>query len=103
MRKYFKRIVSKKKKLEARINYSSVRKIKIGDKVRFFWENRSIDVRIIDIRVYQSFKEMLEQENSALLIPGVSKEMVLTEYQKIYPDWKVKKFGGLRVFAFEPL
>lgn len=100
-RKYFEMIASGRKKLEARVNYPSVRGIKVGDTVRFFWEDRSVNVRITAVRVYNGFKDMLDKENPALLVPGMSREQALSEYQNIYPSWKVKKFGGVRVFAFD--
>jgi ASC-1-like (ASCH) protein len=56
-------------------------------------------VRITAVRVYNGFKEVLDKENPALLAHGMSKEQALSEYQNIYPPWKVKKFGGVRVFA----
>ncbi len=100
-RKYFEMVASGKKKLEARVNYPSLRNIKVGNKVLFFWEDRSVKVLIHDIRLYQNFSDMLNNEDPNLLVPGMDKEEALKEYQSVYPNWKLKKFKGVRVFEFE--
>jgi ASC-1-like (ASCH) protein len=100
-RKYFEMVVSRKKNLEARINYPSLRNIKAGDQVLFFWEDRSIKVLIHRISLYRNFDDMLNNEDSNLLVPGMNKEEALKEYQSVYPKWKLNKFKGVRVFEFE--
>ncbi len=102
-RKYFELVASGRKKLEARVNYPSIRKIKVGETVRFFWENRHILVRIIDIRFYPDFSKMIKSEDVELLMPGTSRIEALAEYKAIYPEWKLRKFGGVRVFSFEKI
>lgn len=89
------------KTLEARINYPFVKKVNVNEVVLFFWEQYKVKVRIIAIRRYNSFKEMLDHEDVKKLVPGMSKEDALAEYQKIYPAEKVKKYGGVSIFAFE--
>lgn len=100
-RKYFELIESGGKTLEARLNYSFLRNVKIGDILILFWESRAVRSRINAIRHYDSFKEMLDNEDVNLLLPGLSKDKVLEEFEKIYPDWKVKKNKGVLVFSFE--
>lgn len=97
-RKYFLMIESGKKTLECRVNYSSLRSIKKGERVKFFWEHFSLIVEIVNIRRYQTFKEMLSKEDIEKLVPGMSSEQALLEYESIYPAWKVKQNGGLIVF-----
>jgi ASC-1-like (ASCH) protein len=89
---------SGKKTLECRVNYPSLRSIKKGEQVKFFWEKLSLIVEIVDIRYYKTFKEMLSKEDVEKLVPGMSSEQALSEYESIYPDWKVKTNGGLVVF-----
>ncbi len=102
-RKYFLMVQSGEKELEARLNYPFIRHIKVGNKVRFFWENLSINVQITGIRRYRNFRDMLEREDNQKLIPGMSKSEALQEYENIYPQWKVNKFGGVVVFSFKVL
>jgi len=100
-RKYFEMIKSRLKKLEARLNYPSICGVKVGDTIKFFWGDCSLNVRITGIRTYSNFQQMLENEEVNLLVPGLNKSRALEEYRKIYPDWKVEKYGGIRVFSFE--
>lgn len=97
-RKYFEMIRSGKKPLECRLNYPSIRGIKTGDIVRYFWEDYHYDVKIVAIRRYKDFYEMLKNEEMDKLVPGMNFKQALKEYRRIYPDWKVKKFGGVVVF-----
>lgn len=101
-RRYFEMIASGKKKLEARINYPSMRDVAMGDTLKISRERESIFVEVSAIRKYKNFEEMLRLENENFLIPGASKRDALSEYQRIYPVWKVNKFGGVIVFALEP-
>jgi ASC-1-like (ASCH) protein len=100
-RKYFEMIQSGKKTLECRVNYPSLRSIKVGDKVKFFWEHLSTIIQIIDIRRYGSFAEMLSKETTEKLVPGMTKSQALTEYESIYPSWKVQQNNGIVVFEIK--
>lgn len=100
-RKYFGMIKKGKKTLECRIKYPSLTKIKTGETAIFFWENQSLKVRIKNIRCYKTLKEMFSNENVDRLVPGISYQNALREYESIYPEWKVAQFNGLIVFEFE--
>ena len=101
-RKYFEMICSGKKSLECRVNYPSVRGIKEGEFVSYFWEKLHYDVKIVAIRRYNSFYKMLKNEDINKLVPGMNFKQALNEYRCIYPDWKVKKFDGVVVFESVP-
>lgn len=94
-------IQSGKKTLECRVNYPSLRSIKVGDKVKFFWEYLSVIVEIIAVRKYTGFAEMLRSEKAEKLVPGMPKEKALAEYESIYPGWKVKQNKGVVVFEIK--
>lgn len=92
------------KPLECRANHKHVLSIRAGEKIKLF--NRhcddSIILRVSDIRRYTSIARMLELEDYNKLIPGFSsKEQVLAEYRKFYPDDKIKRVGGVTVFEFD--
>ncbi len=101
-RKYFKMVQRGQKSLECRVNYPAVRKINVGDNVRYFWEDQTYDVKIIGVRRYEDFREMLKSEDVERLVPGMNFNQALKEYLCIYPDWKVKKYGGVVVFEAVP-
>lgn len=101
-RKYFEMIRSGRKPLECRVYYPSVRDVKVDEVVRYFWEDQIYDVKIIGIRRYNNFYEMLKNEDVEKLVPGMNFRQALKEYQRIYPEWKVKKFGGVVVFESVP-
>ena len=89
------------KTLECRVNYPGLRSIKKGERVKFFWEHIFLIVEIVDIRRYKTFKGMLAVEDASKLVPGMTPEQALREYESIYPNWKVQEFGGLIVFEFK--
>lgn len=99
-RKYFEMIKSGDKTLECRIKYPGLAKIKTGQIISFFWESQSLKVKIISIRQYKTFKEMLNNEVINHLVPKMNYNTALKEYESIYPKWKINKFGGLIVFEF---
>lgn len=100
-RKYFLMVQGGNKTLEARVDYPFIKKVKIGEIIQFFWEENSIRVIITAVRKYKNFKHMLDNEDVDQLTPGIKRVDALKEYEKIYPEWKIKKYGGVRVFAFK--
>jgi len=97
-RKYYLMVQSGLKTLECRVNYQNLRSIRVGEQVKFFWEHLSVIVEVLAIRRYQTFREMLLNEDVEKLIPGMPKEQALFEYESVYPEWKVRKNAGLIVF-----
>ena len=97
--KYFRMIIAGEKDLECRVNYPFVQKIKEGDIIKCFWKNEECWVKIKEIRHYKNFDEMLNNEDINRLIPGLNFYKARQEYKKIYPNWKVRKFG-IVVFEF---
>lgn len=91
------------KSLECRLNYKFVQQIKAGDKVSLFNPHlRESALRLIhDVRRYTSLEDLLAYEELARLDPEVTTiEESLTKYQRIFPEHKVQKTGGLTVFDF---
>lgn len=103
-RPYFEQIRSGQKTLEARICYPQMRRIRKGDTILLRTgggaENAMV-IRIIDIRKYRDFQEALKHEDINRLLPDTRPENALEVYERIYPEWKVKQYGGVLVFELE--
>lgn len=97
-RPYFQLIKLGKKTLEGRIAYPSMRQIKKGDEVLLRTGGDEIKIRILDVREYRDFQEALRHENIAQLLPDIKPENALEVYERIYPAWKVKQYGGVLIF-----
>ncbi|PIU75390.1 MAG: hypothetical protein COS76_01015 [Candidatus Portnoybacteria bacterium CG06_land_8_20_14_3_00_39_12] len=97
-RPYFQLIKSGKKTLEGRIGYPSMSRIKKGDDVLLQTGGDEVKIKIIDVRKYESFREALEKEEIAQLLPDIKSENALELYERIYPQWKVEQYGGVLIF-----
>lgn len=100
---YLKMISSGKKRLEARIDYPNLRKIKRGSIINFCSGEKNLLVKVIAVRRYKNFSEMLQCEFIDQLLPGYNFTETLGIYRSIYPDEKVKKFGGIIIFEIEKI
>lgn len=103
-RPYFEQIRSGRKTLEARISYPQMRRIRKGDAILLRTgggTENAITIRIVDVREYRDFQEALKHENVSQLLPDTRPEKALEAYERIYPEWKVKQYGGVLVFELE--
>lgn len=82
------------KDLEIRLANQINLDIKIGDAIIF---NDIYRIRVIDIRRYTNFEEMLNTENWTRIMPDWSKEEILKGLRGIYPPEK----ENLGVLVFE--
>lgn len=87
-RKYFLQIKSGQKTVEVRVGYSSINRIAVDDKMLLQDGQESITVRVVAIRRYRSFAEMLTKEDAGSVIPNKGAEDVLAILQSIYPPDK---------------
>lgn len=84
---YYNQINNGAKKLEIRVGYSQIRKIKAGDTITFSnYSSQKFDV--VRVTRYDNFAEMLDSENPQEVIPNVSKYKALSMLQKIYSEDK---------------
>lgn len=84
---YYNQINNGIKKLEIRVGYSQIRKIKAGDTI-IFKDYSSQKFEVVRITRYDNFAEMLASENTQEVIPNVSKNKALDMLKKIYPKDK---------------
>jgi len=95
-KQYFNQLFDGSKKLEIRVGYSHIKKVKSGDTISFEnYEKNKFDV--VRIGIYQSFSEMLANEPLKDVLPGYSKEGALKALEQIYPKEKER----LGVYVFE--
>jgi len=88
---YLKAIAEGRKKVEGRLYDEKRQGIRPGDTIIF--ENKLMVV-VKDVRVYSSFREMLENEGLENVLPGVkSIEEGLKIYRKFYSEEKEKRYG----------
>ncbi len=87
--KYFKSIMAGTKPLEVRVGYESIKKIEKGHNIRLESGQLAGIVQVADVRVYESFVEMLQTEKAAHIAPDNPKE-ALSVLRGIYPADKEK-------------
>ena len=96
----FSLVKNNKKRIEGRLYKNTFRKINTNDIINFYnCKKESIMVKVINIRRYNSFMEMLDNENIKLFNPN-SKNIndSLEIYRNIYNNQDEKNFG---VIVFE--
>ncbi len=96
-RKYFDLIASGKKTIEIRVGYSSMKKIKPGQLLRFVSQSESCLTRVIDVREYSSFEELFEKEDFTKINPDKGKAEQLADVRNIFSREK----EALGVLAIE--
>ncbi|BAA29429.1 ASCH domain-containing protein [Pyrococcus horikoshii] len=98
---YIELIKAGKKKIEGRLYDEKRRQIKPGDIIIF--EGGKLKVKVKGIRVYSSFKEMLEKEGIENVLPGVkSIEEGVKVYRQFYDEEREKKYGVVAI-EIEPI
>jgi ASC-1-like (ASCH) protein len=97
---YLRAIAEGRKKVEGRLYDEKRQKIKPGDEITF--ENRLMCV-VKDVRVYSSFREMLEKEGIENVLPGVdSLEEGVGVYRRFYSEERERRYG-VAAIEIEPI
>ncbi|WP_010479551.1 ASCH domain-containing protein [Thermococcus zilligii] len=92
---YLRAIAEGRKKIEGRLYDEKRQGIKPGDTIIF--EDRLMCV-VKDVRVYSSFREMLESEGIENVLPGVGDiEEGVKVYRKFYSEEKERKYGVVAI------
>lgn len=97
---FLKDIEAGKKDLEVRVGYPSILNIKQGEVVEFSSRTRTVVAQVAAIRKYASFDELLSNEQSERIVPGMTRESLLTILREIYPPFKEKL--GVVVLEVKP-
>ncbi|KAJ3119843.1 hypothetical protein HK098_005100 [Nowakowskiella sp. JEL0407] len=98
-RKYFELIRDGRKKSEGRINYGKVIKFHIGDNIAFYPnegpDSNAVNVEIMRIAKYQTFRDMLTTEGVESLLPGSGLDLdEAVEVYRSFPGYREKESSG---------
>jgi ASC-1-like (ASCH) protein len=101
-RPYFDAIMEGRKTLEVRVGYDSIKRYRVGDKIRLETSQISGVVQIKQIRTYTSFGEMIRSETWRKIMPDVhDQDLALRKIREIYPPHK--EALGIYVFELMPI
>jgi ASC-1-like (ASCH) protein len=88
-KRFYDLIRSGKKTLEVRVGYDTINRIQVGERILLMTHTGSFDVKVVDIRRYHTFVEMLGVEPWDRIAPDSrSKDEVLSLFKQIYPSHK---------------
>lgn len=98
-RQYFDAIMAGTKPLEVRVGYGNIKKIRKGEQIRLECGRHSGVVEVVDVRVYDTFADMLKYESAGHIVPDSPvPASALDVLKSIYP--KDKEALGVYVFQF---
>ncbi|HTU75901.1 MAG TPA: GNAT family N-acetyltransferase [Trebonia sp.] len=78
------------KKLEIRVGYEHIKRIRSGDSVVLVAGPEQLVRQVREVRRYSSLRQMLEHEDIEQVLPGSSPDGALRRLQEIYPPEKEK-------------
>lgn len=96
-KRFFDMIADGTKTIEVRVGYSSMKKIQVGQSVRFECRAEQCLTKVKRITEYKSFEDLLASEPLAAINPNISKEEQIKELRQIFPADK----EALGVLAIE--
>ncbi len=79
---------SGQKTLEVRVAYESIRSIRPGETIHFMSREDGLHARVVDVRRYTTFAEMIKVEDPTRVAPHLRPEEVLPLLREIYPPEK---------------
>lgn len=97
---YFDFIKEGKKTIEIRLKKEKHTLIKPGDILHVYRndEEEDLKVKVLDVRNYQNFEEMLEKEEIQKIIPDTkTSNDILKTVRKFYTPESEKKYGVLAI------
>lgn len=99
---YLEAIRTGRKTVEVRVGYNSMRKISVGDIIRFESSQRSVRRRVTRIQVFVDFESLLEAYDWRTIAPDAGSQRSTMEIlRRIYTPDKVAY--GIYVFELEPV
>lgn len=90
---YYTLINDGKKKIEGRLFKDDFLKMKKDDIIKFKNQNSTFEVKIVKIKIYENFKEMLEEETLEKVAPNLeSIEEALNVYYNFFSEEDRNKY-----------
>jgi ASC-1-like (ASCH) protein/GNAT superfamily N-acetyltransferase len=86
--RYLAMIKSGQKKLEIRVAYEHIKKIRRGDLIKLVSNSDQAVRRVREVRRYASLEQMLKCENIDHALPGLKRDEALQRLREIYPPQK---------------
>jgi len=97
--KFLKHIGKAEKDLEVRVGYKSMLSVKENEILELSSHRNKQLVKIVKVTNYGSFDELLANEESKRIVPGMEKKELLSLLREIYPPHKEKL--GVVVFQLQ--
>jgi ASC-1-like (ASCH) protein len=92
---YFELIKSGKKKIEGRLAKPKYLQLRANDLIRF---NDTLLTKVVAVRKYLNFKEMIETEGVDNVLPGLSKDSQPDlVYKNFYSDKEEQTYGVVAI------
>jgi ASC-1-like (ASCH) protein len=98
-KEYFNLINSGSKTIEVRVAYSGMKKIAVGDIIRFESGHAQCNCKVTRVTQYKSFNEMMATEDPKKINPTKSAQVQLADIKKIFPQDKER--NGVLVFELK--
>jgi ASC-1-like (ASCH) protein len=99
-KEYFDLINNGSKTIEVRVAYGGMKKIAVGDVIRFESGHARCDRKVTRVAQYKSFDEMMSTENPKKINPTKSAQVQLADIKKIFPPHKEQL--GVLIFELQP-
>ncbi|MFA6551845.1 MAG: ASCH domain-containing protein [Patescibacteria group bacterium] len=94
---YYSFLLSGQKTIEGRLNKGKFAKLKSGDVLLL--APQDIPFKVVDIKIYKTFAEMLEKEGIQRVIPDkTSVSEAVATYHSFYTPNDEKQFGVITIF-----
>lgn len=99
---YFRMVQSGRKTVEGRLNKPELHNLKVGERIRFQRENQAhnfVNVKVISLRTYPTFREMLDKEGLHRCLPNVKSLEEGVHLYHSFPSYyeKEKLYGALAI------
>ncbi|RFS87522.1 ASCH domain-containing protein [Actinomadura spongiicola] len=96
-RRYFDLVAAGRKTIEVRVQYPNLRKLKVGDHIRFICGRDDVLTRVRRVARYRSLEEMFDAEGPSRVNPDSPRDQQLANIRRIYGPEK----EALGVLAIE--
>lgn len=99
---YFRMVQTGRKTVEGRLNKPELHSLRVGERIRFQREHEAknfVNVKVISLRTYPTFREMLDKEGLHRCLPDVKSLEEGVRLYHSFPSYseKEKLYGALAI------